>query len=375
MTDKQSGKANILYVDDEQLNLTLFKASFEKEYNVFLAESGKEALEILEKEQFAVIISDQRMPGMLGTELLEITREKHPGIIRFMLTAYTDYQTVVDSINMGKIYGFFNKPFKYEEVKIALDKAIEVYKLREGNARMVEEVEQANQQLRTIDKVRTRFLTSITNEIKSPITRIMSVVNVLKDNVASTDLAELVNYLDGSLAKLERFSFVTNQLARLTDDEVNLTLTDISLKELMETAIIESLSNPAYSGKKIGSGELLEKVTVKGEFELLLTCLTILLEVSLEQLPENEKIILSSCKLDDKIALQIQIPGGNFNEDELRKLRNFFSSTGKSYDYHMGLEIILARQIMTAHKGDIGFSKEGNEKIFFEMLFPGKNNT
>lgn len=370
----QNGKTNILYVDDEQLNLTLFKATFEDHYHVFLAESGMRALELLERERFAVIISDQRMPGMLGTELLEITQEKYPEIIRFMLTAYTDSQTMLDSINMGRIYGFFNKPFKYEEVKMALDKAIEVYNLRDRNTRMMKEIEEANLQLRAIDKVRTRFLTSITNEIRSPVSKILSVVNVLKDNVASNDLAEVINYLDGSLSKLEKFSFITRQLARLTDDKVELDLKAISVKELLETAIIESRNNPLFSGMKITSGGIDVDGIVRGEFELLLTCLTLLLEMAfIRSSPDDTVIVLADIKKDE-IILRILVPASGFQEGELDKLRSYFDSPEKNHDYDMGLELILARQIMTIHRGSIFIEGPVENSIFLNMGLPADAN-
>jgi K+-sensing histidine kinase KdpD len=371
MGNNQNGKTNILYVDDEQLNLTLFRASFEEDFNVFLAESGNRALELLEKEKFAVIISDQRMPGMLGTELLEITQEKYPEIIRFMLTAYTDSQTIMDSINMGKIYGFFNKPFKYDEVKMALDRAIEVYNLREGNARMMEEIEQANLQLRTIDKVRTHFLATITNEIRSPITKILSVVNVLKDNVASSDLAELVNYLDGSLSKLEKFSLITNQLARLTEDKVDLDAKEISLRELLETAIIESRNNPSFSDNKIVSGEIQSDAAVIGEFELLLTGLSLLLELAFSHSSKEDQIVISIHNKDeDQYILGITIPHSGFQEEELERIRSFFSSSGNAMRYEMGLELILVRQIIAIHKGSILFKGPVENNITLEIYLP-----
>jgi len=379
MGNNQNGKANILYVDDEQLNLTLFKASFEADFNVFLAESGNRALELLKKEKFAVIISDQRMPGMLGTELLEITQERYPEIIRFMLTAYTDSQTMMDSINMGKIYGFFNKPFKYDEVKMALDKAIEVYNLREGNARMMEEIEQANLQLRTIDKVRTRFLVTITNEIRSPITKILSVVNVLKDNVASSDLAELVNYLDGSLSKLEKFSLITNQLARLTEDKVVIDEKEISLRELLETAIIESRNNPLFSNNKIVSGEIQPDAIVFGDFELLLTGLTLLLELAFSHSSGEDQIVISIHNQDEEqYILGLAIPSSGFQEEKLEEIRSFFSSSGNAMRYEMGLELILIRHIMAVHKGSIVFEGSLENCIILKIYLPAlvrqKNN-
>lgn len=129
-------KYHLLYVDDEEDNLFAFKAVFRRYHQVSLALSGKEALAILEKEKVDILISDQRMPHMTGVELLEIVREKHPNIIRMILTGYSDMNAIVNSINKGKIYHYFTKPWDFEEVKIVIDNALETMRLRRENEQL-----------------------------------------------------------------------------------------------------------------------------------------------------------------------------------------------------------------------------------------------
>lgn len=121
----------ILYVDDERVNLSSFKALLRREYNVFIAESGIEALEILEQENIHLIISDQRMPLMTGVELLAKVKEKYPEMIRMVLTGYSDMQAIVDAINKGNIYYYIRKPWKGDELKVIIQNALETYALRE----------------------------------------------------------------------------------------------------------------------------------------------------------------------------------------------------------------------------------------------------
>jgi len=129
-------KYHLLYVDDEEDNLFAFKAVFRRYHRVSLALGGKEALEVLEKEEVDLLISDQRMPSMTGVELLEIVRAKYPNIIRMILTGYSDMNAIVDSINKGKIYHYFTKPWDFEEVRIVLDNALETMRLRRENAQL-----------------------------------------------------------------------------------------------------------------------------------------------------------------------------------------------------------------------------------------------
>ena len=362
-------KANIIYVDDIETNLILFESAFQNDFNVFVADSGDKAIELLKKEHFAVIISDQRMPGMSGTELLEIVRQEYPDIIRFMLTAYSDYQTVVDSINKGQIYGFFNKPFDAGEVRISLHKAVEVHNLRVSNRKMIVEIEKANLELRNIDKSKTAFLNVITNELRSPINKILSVVHMLKDTVVSSDLAELVNYLDISVSRIEKFSLITNQLAKLTEGKVSVKMDDVSIRELVEISILEKKELLDAMGIKIQMGVHSENMKIKGDYELLLNCLTIILDNSLHFAEKGSELGISSGENNTSRFFEINSIG-NYSEKMMGNLIRHFSGEEFSSDYNVGIDLILAKQIMSLHKGRIELIRKEEKSISFLLIFP-----
>lgn len=118
-------KYNILFVDDEQRILTSLRSIFRREYNVFTALGGKEALEILAKNTINVIISDQRMPNMLGNELLAKAHELYPQTMRLLLTGFMDKQAIIQTINKGEIYRFINKPWNNEIIQSIVKDAAE----------------------------------------------------------------------------------------------------------------------------------------------------------------------------------------------------------------------------------------------------------
>lgn len=117
-------KPKLLVVDDEPDNLDLLYRTFHRDYKVLRAENGPEALEILANEtDVAVIISDQRMPLMSGTEFLSLTANKYPDIMRIILTGYTDVEDLVDAINAGKVFKFVTKPWNADELKAVVEQA------------------------------------------------------------------------------------------------------------------------------------------------------------------------------------------------------------------------------------------------------------
>lgn len=132
----QDERINVLYIDDEVHNLTSFRASFRRMFNVFTAESSEEGRSIIEFHDIHVILSDQRMPKTTGIEFFESIKEEHPDPIRILITGYTDINAVIDAINRGQVYKYLTKPWNEEDVRIYIEKAYEVYRLRKDNVKL-----------------------------------------------------------------------------------------------------------------------------------------------------------------------------------------------------------------------------------------------
>lgn len=123
-------KAKMLVVDDEPDNLDLLYRTFRRDFQVLKAESGIQALEVLSTEgEVAVIISDQRMPEMKGTEFLSRTVPKFPDTMRIILTGFTDVEDLVEAINSGQVYKYITKPWDPNELKAVVQRAAETYDL------------------------------------------------------------------------------------------------------------------------------------------------------------------------------------------------------------------------------------------------------
>lgn len=123
-------KPKLLVVDDEPDNLDLLYRTFRRHFQVLRAESGVRALEVLAEEgEVAVIISDQRMPEMKGTEFLSKTVPQFPHTVRIILTGFTDVEDLVDAINSGQVYKYITKPWDPQELKQVVAKARETHEI------------------------------------------------------------------------------------------------------------------------------------------------------------------------------------------------------------------------------------------------------
>ena len=113
-------KARVLFVDDEERILTALRAMFRSHYHVFTAENGTLALEFVKRFGIHVVVSDQRMPGMAGVELLRQVKEAAPATVRILLTGYSDLAAIVGSINDGEVFRFARKPWDNAELQKTL---------------------------------------------------------------------------------------------------------------------------------------------------------------------------------------------------------------------------------------------------------------
>jgi len=140
-------KINVLYIDDEVNNLTAFKATYRRIYNIYTAESAKEGRDILDKNDIEIILTDQRMPDVTGVEFLQSIIEVHPDPIRILVTGYSDITAVIDAVNKGQVYRYISKPWDNDYLKITIDKAFETYSLRKQNKILTNDLITVNKQL------------------------------------------------------------------------------------------------------------------------------------------------------------------------------------------------------------------------------------
>lgn len=145
-------KHTILCVDDEGHILHSLKRLLRKEnYRMLTASSGEEGLKILSENEVHLVLSDQRMPGMDGTEFLAKVREKYPDAIRIILTGYTDLDTIMDSVNKGNVFKFLLKPWNDQNLKLEINRALDQYDLIQTNRGLDEQVFKQNEELREIN--------------------------------------------------------------------------------------------------------------------------------------------------------------------------------------------------------------------------------
>jgi DNA-binding NtrC family response regulator len=131
---------DVLVVDDEEDNLDAFRFAFRKSFTLHYALGGAEALETLERIDAAVIVSDQRMPGMNGIEFLKKAKERRPDVVGILLTAYADLAVLIEAVNSGAVDRYVQKPWDSKELTVILRQSIVAFSTVRENRRLREQL-------------------------------------------------------------------------------------------------------------------------------------------------------------------------------------------------------------------------------------------
>ena len=211
-------KHSILCIDDELYNLEALKRLFRKDYNVTTALSGPQALNELDKEKFSLIISDQKMPEMTGVDFFVKAKTIQPDAIRILLTGYTDLESIILAINQGQIYRYVTKPWEPMEFMGIVSQAVEVFNLKQTVREQNKKLLQANEELKTLNKLKMDFMLLVNHELKTPLTGILSFLQLLEEESLST---EQKHYVGKILKNTQRLQDLIDSALLITRLKIN----------------------------------------------------------------------------------------------------------------------------------------------------------
>lgn len=256
-------KYTILYVDDEESNLRIFRNTFRKQYNIITASSGDEALSLLENKEIDLILTDQRMPGMSGIDFLKIAIGKYPELNRILVTAYSDCDILQQAVNELKIFQYVEKPWREEDIKSTIDSALEIHRLKVENRQLTSSLIDSNQELVRINeelsdeielhkstqielirqkefaencnRLKSAFLANMSHEIRTPMNSIMGFLSILEDEDLPLETKkEYMGIVQKSSSQLLHIIDDIIEISKIDTGNVELKLTKFSVNPLLE---------------------------------------------------------------------------------------------------------------------------------------------
>ena len=213
--DNSSLRHSILFVDDEKNILSAMKRLFRPlKYEMFFAESGEQALELLENQTADLVVSDMRMPGMNGDEFLAKCRELYPDMIRLLLTGHADFSSTVSALNEGGIFRFISKPWDDDELIQVVQDSLLVKQLQFERNQLLAITQEQNEKLANMNEILERKVEARTAELQQTADMLDMSFQEIKDSY-QVFIKVFVDIINSSAVLREGFSENVAELAKL----------------------------------------------------------------------------------------------------------------------------------------------------------------
>ncbi len=192
-------KVKVLYLDDEKENLYSFKALLRMDYQVFITSDHQEAFDILELHpDMQLVFCDQRMPDISGVEFFELVRERFPLAVRILITGFSEVGVTVNAINKGNIFRYIQKPWLEADLYSAIEESLKFYKATSM-------LEVSNKELQNAYNELNKFAYSVTHDLRSPLTTILSAIHVATTMNDLDEVKNMLGHMAESVNKLDEY--------------------------------------------------------------------------------------------------------------------------------------------------------------------------
>jgi signal transduction histidine kinase len=392
MTPKE--KRPLLVVDDEVNILHSLHDLFRLDYKVHTAESGPEAMKILARNEVHVVMADQRMPEMTGTEFLAAVKERYPDVIRLVFTGYADVRTVIEAINEGSVYRYITKPWEPDELKTVIAQAMDQYRLVAEREHLMgkltvanEHLKEANEDLRNayedlqeLDRVKSVFVDIASHELRTPVFVISGFARLLARRAEKTP-RELQSIIESA----NRLANIVVNMAKLMESEEwehPLNKQHMPPGELVERAVdqVQPFVEMRRQNLETMVSDGLPPVDV--EPSLIIDALVNLLMNAVKFTRDDGRITVAATPGKKKgfVDITVSDTGIGIPPEELPHIfRRFFSTfdtshhTSGEYEFGrrgIGLGLPVVRRFVEMHGGEVGVESEVGAGSTFTISLP-----
>ena len=366
----------VLVVDDEPgirmginrvlRNFTVDFPFLEEEFGfeTIDAETGEQALEILDKQAVDIVLLDNKLPGIFGIEVLEYIREKEFDLQVMMITSYASLDLAVKATNNGA-YNFVPKPFTPQELKAAMESITKHLYLKRMTYKMKEEGKQ----------LRFQFLSVLSHELKSPINAIEGYLRIMQDKQVGENIDDYQNMISRSLDRIKGMRTLIMDLLDLTRIESGKKKRNITRIDLCETARIALHSVEPLAIQKslklhFENGQPLYVRADPTEMEIILNNL---LSNAVKYNRNEGEVFLRIKSNDNQVKVVVEDTGIGMNKDELDKLFDEFVRIRnvKTKDISgSGLGLSIVKKLVDLNHGSIEVDSQPDKGSVFTVTLP-----
>lgn len=338
----------ILFVDDEEQALKYFEKAFADEFPILTAPSVEQATKILEQEgeRIGVLITDQRMPGQQGTDLLAVARESYPHIVRMLTTAFADLDSAIDAVNDGAVFRYITKPWDLRELRGILHQAMDYFTIQRERDVLLREKLGVLQRMIVMDRIRsfTIMAASMASSIRHSLTALKAFLELAPVSINESSKGGPVEWDD-------LWSLARSESHRILETVESVLSTTVETEHRFDQdVILEDMWTQAIDGRSQFKLAASHDIQVKGNDSMLTRLAKILID-QLADLTEGDQTVgvniesTSDVQGAPGVIVRCTINGAEWSPQHLQSL---FSLT-KPDDLASGARVDVLSAFFIAH--------------------------
>lgn len=370
MQNESIGQAVLLVDDEKNVLLSLSRALRNQPYVLYTARSGEEAIHLLKSRQIDLVVSDDQMPGMSGTDLLTWIASNLPDVVRIMLTGNLSTAAMLAAINQGGVWNFFAKPCDEVALGVAIRKGLEHRALVEQNRKLIEVTQRQVEDITRSNRELEQFAKVIAHDLKSPMATLESYTELLQSIDVKSDermAAECLDFIQRS----------TRRMRRLIDDVLSFSVLhqkmpmneDVDFHE----ALIESCENLAVALRDCDADlDIGLLPVIRGHQGRLVQLLQNLIANAIKfRASQSPQVRISGRIVDGGVEVHVADNGIGIPVDDQQRVFEAFSRAHEDVQYPgLGLGLATCSKIVAQHGGKIRLESEVGVGTTVILFFP-----
>ncbi|MEZ5405331.1 MAG: hybrid sensor histidine kinase/response regulator [Verrucomicrobiia bacterium] len=381
-------KFAILYVDDEEKSLKYFTRSFDDRFRIFTASNAADGFEILKNhaDEIGILITDQRMPGEKGVQLLEKARQLRPRILRILATAYSDMDAAIDAVNTGAIYKYITKPWDIPYMEMTLRRGLEFFIVQQERDGLLKEKIGALHRVMMTDRLLSLGIlaSGLGHHMRNSLVAVKTFLDLAPAELRSESIE--IEKLRNPNFWNDFYGLVKNQVKKIIDILADLEhipdkpqpdlFKPVDLLSLIRSAV-ESLQ-PKFQAQSVSLETNLPQTLsqVKGDSAMFDRLFRLLLTDELASLAKGQKLSftvkagVSEGKEPKEISIVLEDNGKGLSDELLRSVFDpFFVRSNDAQEY--GINLLACYFIVHHHGGSMNVENrpEGGLRISVRLPF------
>lgn len=365
---------SVLFLDDEANILnSLTRMFIDEPYGIAVAKNVTEALKMLEMHKIKVVLSDQRMPDISGTQFLHRVKTQYPDIVRILFTAYADLNVAEQAINLSGVFRFINKPWNPEELKTAVVNAMYHYDLIIENRHLLEtlkekniELQAINNRLKNLNDVQREFGSILSHELRTPLSSIKAGIDIVMSKTAGPLTEEQVKFLGKSKDSVDRLNRLINNildLAQMESGKKKLNFSSGSINEVVQSVVDAQIPVAVNKGLDMATNLDQSVPTLVFDKDKIAQVLNNLINNAIKFTETGLITVNTHYQIQgNHVEVSIADTGPGMSKEDLPKLFEKFQQLGQPHSQvsGTGLGLAICKEIVRQHGGTIqATSKQG----------------